>query len=91
MEVELGGMQEGNVKWFNNKKGGRFIRKEDGGDVFVHYSAIQGEGFKALAEGDRVRFEVEEGEKGPAAMNVEKIVYHNGIGGGGGAICRKES
>jgi CspA family cold shock protein len=66
-------MQEGKVKWFNNKKGWGFIQQPDGGDVFVHYSAIRGEGFKSLAEGDRVRFEVEQGGKGPAAVNVEKI------------------
>jgi len=67
-------MQEGTVKWFNNKKGWGFIQKEDGGDVFVHYSAIKGEGYKSLAEGERVRFEVEQGGKGPAAVNVEKVV-----------------
>jgi len=67
-------MQEGTVKWFNNKKGWGFIQTQDGGDVFVHYSAIKGEGYKSLAEGDRVRFDVEEDGKGPAAVNVEKIV-----------------
>jgi CspA family cold shock protein len=67
-------MQEGTVKWFNNKKGWGFIQQEDGGDVFVHYSAIKGDGYKSLAEGDRVRFEVEQVGKGPAAVNVEKIV-----------------
>lgn len=67
-------MQEGTVKWFNNKKGWGFIQKEDGGDVFVHYSAIKGEGYKSLAEGERVRFEVEQGGKGPAAVNVEKVI-----------------
>ncbi|MGE5256810.1 MAG: cold-shock protein [Hyphomicrobiales bacterium] len=67
-------MQEGTVKWFNNKKGWGFIQKEDGGDVFVHYSAIKGEGYKSLAEGERVRFDVEQGGKGPAAVNVEKVV-----------------
>ena len=66
-------MQEGTVKWFNNKKGWGFIQKQDGGDVFVHYSAIKGDGYKSLAEGDRVRFEVEDGAKGPAATNVEKV------------------
>jgi CspA family cold shock protein len=67
-------MQEGTVKWFNNKKGWGFIQKEDGGDVFVHYSAIKGDGYKSLVEGDRVRFEVEQADKGPTAVNVEKIL-----------------
>jgi CspA family cold shock protein len=67
-------MQEGTVKWFNNKKGWGFIQKEDGSDVFVHYSAIKGEGYKSLAEGERVRFEVEQDGKGPTAVNVEKVV-----------------
>jgi len=66
-------MPEGTVKWFNNRKGWGFIQKEDGGDVFVHYSAIKGEGYKSLAEGARVRFEVEQADKGPCAMNVESI------------------
>ena len=65
-------MLEGTVKWFNNKKGWGFIQKEDGGDVFVHYSAIAGDGFRSLEEGDRVHFEVEEAGKGPAAVNVQK-------------------
>ena len=67
-------MQEGTVKWFNNKKGWGFIQKADGGDVFVHYSSIKGDGYKSLAEGDRVLFEVEQVGKGPAAVNVEKMV-----------------
>ena len=67
-------MQEGIVKWFNNKKGWGFIQQEGGKDIFVHYSAIRGEGYKSLAEGDRVRFGVEQGEKGPSAVNVEKVV-----------------
>jgi CspA family cold shock protein len=66
-------MLQGTVKWFNNKRGWGFIVKEDGEDIFVHYSAIKGEGFKTLDEGQRVQFEVEEGEKGPAAANVEPI------------------
>lgn len=65
-------MLEGTVKWFNNKKGYGFITKEDGEDVFVHWSAIKGDGFKSLVEGERVQFEVEQGDKGPAAINVEK-------------------
>lgn len=65
-------MLEGTVKWFNNKKGWGFIQKEDGTDVFVHYSAISGDGFKSLNEGDKVNFEVHNGEKGPAAANVSK-------------------
>ena len=61
------------MKWFNNKKGWGFIQKQDGGDVFVHYSAIKGDGYKSLAEGDRVRFDVEDAAKGPSATNVEKV------------------
>ena len=66
-------MANGVVKWFNDKKGYGFIEKEDGGDVFVHYSAINMGGYKSLGEGDRVSFEIENGEKGPAAANVVKI------------------
>jgi cold shock protein len=65
-------MANGVVKWFNDKKGYGFIEKEEGGDVFVHYSAIEMSGFKTLAEGDRVIFEIENGTKGPAATNVTK-------------------
>ncbi|MDI6800345.1 MAG: cold-shock protein [Actinomycetota bacterium] len=67
-------MVQGTVKWFNAKKGYGFIEKEGGEDVFVHYSAIQGEGFKVINEGDKVEFEVVEGENGkPQAANVKKI------------------
>ncbi len=63
-------MANGIVKWFNDSKGYGFIEQEDGPDVFVHHSGIQGEGFKSLNEGDKVSFEVEDGQKGPAAVNV---------------------
>jgi CspA family cold shock protein len=66
-------MPQGTVKWFNNKRGWGFIVKEDGEDIFVHYSAIKGDGFRSLAEGQRVQFEIEQGEKGPAAANVEPV------------------
>ncbi len=63
----------GRVKWFNPEKGYGFIERDDGGDVFVHFSAIQSEGFKTLNEGDQVEFEVVEGQRGPQAANVVKI------------------
>jgi cold shock protein len=63
-------MANGTVKWFNEKKGFGFIEQEDGPDVFVHFSGINGSGFKSLVEGDRVTFTVEDGPKGPAAVNV---------------------
>ncbi len=66
-------MPEGKVKWFNEQKGFGFIEKEDGSDIFVHYSAIQSSGFKTLYEGQRVSFEVEDGKKGPAAANVKVL------------------
>ena len=66
-------MAEGIVKWFNDKKGFGFIEQEEGGDIFVHYSAISGSGFKTLAEGERVTFEVEQGAKGPSAKNVTTV------------------
>jgi CspA family cold shock protein len=66
-------MAEGTVKWFNDSKGFGFISQEGGKDVFVHHTAIEGEGFRSLAEGDRVQFEVTQGPKGPQASNVRKI------------------
>jgi CspA family cold shock protein len=66
-------MAEGRVKWFNEKKGYGFIETNEGQDVFVHYSSIEGGGFKSLAEGERVDFAVEKGTKGPQAVNVKKL------------------
>ena len=66
-------MANGTVKWFNDRKGYGFIEKEDGSDVFVHHSAINAEGFKTLKEGDKVTFDIEQGQKGPAAVNVTVI------------------
>jgi len=66
-------MAEGVVKWFNDQKGFGFIERQDDEDVFVHFSAITGSGFKTLAEGDRVAFDVEEGTKGPSAINVTRL------------------
>ncbi|MCU9595542.1 cold-shock protein [Caldibacillus thermolactis] len=66
-------MATGTVKWFNAEKGFGFIQQEDGSDVFVHYSAIQGEGFKTLEEGQSVSFDIEEGQRGPQAVNVQKL------------------
>ncbi len=66
-------MLQGTVKWFNESKGFGFIEQEEGKDIFVHYSAIQGEGFKTLNEGDKVEFDVVDGPKGPAAANVNKL------------------
>ena len=63
----------GRVKWFNDSKGYGFIEQEGGRDIFVHYTAIQGEGFKSLAEGQKVEFEITEGAKGPQATKVVKL------------------
>ncbi|WJH32521.1 cold-shock protein [Paenibacillus aurantius] len=66
-------METGTVKWFNAEKGFGFIEREGGDDVFVHFSAIQGEGFKSLDEGQRVEFQVVQGNRGPQAENVVKV------------------
>lgn len=66
-------MEKGTVKWFNSSKGYGFINREEGEDVFVHFKAIVGDGYKTLEEGDQVEFEVEQGPKGLQATNVSKI------------------
>ncbi|MBT8491102.1 MAG: cold-shock protein [Deltaproteobacteria bacterium] len=66
-------MKNGTVKWFNESKGFGFIENDEGGDVFVHYSAIQSDGFKVLYENQRVTFDIEQGKKGPAAANVKAL------------------
>ena len=66
-------MAEGKVKWFNEKKGFGFIENDEGGDVFVHFSAITGDGFKTIYEGQRISFDIEQGKKGPAAVNVKPL------------------
>ena len=66
-------MTQGTVKWFNSEKGYGFIAREGGDDVFVHFSAIQGDGYKSLTEGERVEFDVVQGAKGPAAENVTRL------------------
>jgi CspA family cold shock protein len=65
--------EQGTVKWFSNQKGYGFIARENGEDVFVHFSAVTGNGYKTLAEGDRVEFTVEQGQKGLAAVDVQRI------------------
>ncbi len=67
-------MATGKVKWFNAAKGYGFIEADDGGDVFVHYSSIDGSGFKTLEEGEKVEFEVQQGAKGPQAANVRRVI-----------------
>jgi CspA family cold shock protein len=64
---------KGTVKWFNNAKGYGFLGRDDGPDVFIHYSAITSEGYKSLQEGDKVEFEIVQGQKGPQAANVTKV------------------
>ena len=66
-------MANGRVKWFNDQKGYGFIEQEDGPDVFVHFSGINSDGFKSLNEGDQVTFDIEKGDKGPAAVNVTRV------------------
>jgi len=66
-------MANGIVKWFNEKKGFGFIEQDDGPDVFVHFSGIVADGFKSLNEGDRVTFDIEQGDKGPSAVNVAVV------------------
>ena len=66
-------MAEGTVKWFSEKKGYGFIEQDDGPDIFVHYSSIDSAGFKTLSDGERVRFEVEESDRGPVAKNVTRV------------------
>jgi CspA family cold shock protein len=69
----MNGRESGVVKWFNDSKGYGFIQRDSGGDVFVHYSNILGVGFRSLTEGQKVEFEIEEGEKGPQARNVHIV------------------
>ena len=70
---EVRDLAQGIVKWFNDRKGYGFISQEDGNDVFVHFSSIDSPGYKTLAEGDRVDFEIEESDRGPEAKNVKKL------------------
>ena len=71
--MATGTRETGSVKWFNSQKGYGFITRDAGGDVFVHYSAIAEQGFRNLTEGERVEFTVEEGQKGPSAVDVHKV------------------
>jgi CspA family cold shock protein len=71
-EIRMSDQETGTVKWFNPEKGYGFIARDTGGDIFVHYSAITGSGFRVLEEGERVTFTVGEGRKGPAAQNVRR-------------------
>ena len=73
MDKETKEMAQGTVKWFNDSKGFGFIAGDDGSEVFVHHTSIQGEGFKSLAEGDKVSFDTEKSPKGPRAINVVKL------------------
>ncbi|MGD9158227.1 MAG: cold-shock protein [Desulfobacteraceae bacterium] len=66
-------MANGTVKWFNNRKGFGFIQQEDGPDLFVHFSSINSDGYRSLNEGEEVTFEVEDGERGPKAVNVSRV------------------
>jgi CspA family cold shock protein len=70
-------MANGTVKWFSDRKGFGFIEQEDGNDIFVHHSAINASGFRSLGEGDRVTFDVEQGNKGPSAANVSRIYFYS--------------
>jgi CspA family cold shock protein len=72
-ERRIRSMSEGTVKWFNESKGFGFLSNSEGGDVFVHFSAIQASGFKTLQEGARVSFDIENGPKGPSAVNVQAL------------------
>ena len=71
--IKMEGRESGTVKWFNNTKGYGFIERIEGGDVFVHYSSITGDGYRSLKEGQKVEFTVGEGEKGPQAQEVEVV------------------
>jgi len=73
IQVKIMSKTNGTVKWFNETKGFGFIEREDGPDVFVHFSAIQGDGFKTLADGQKVEFDVTDGQKGPQAENVTPV------------------